>query len=190
MTFRNVLAGLGAALALLITILVISTITTYDGFAASEAAISAQDRNIDVIGGSAYVKSKLSAQVATQYGDLVIEAIETGTSGRYGDDGAQAALLFITEQNPNIDGTVYKEVQRTVESAFTDLQSAQTTKHDMISAYDHQLTTAWGSFVAHQFGFPKIDIEKARQVITTSEMKDARQSGKLSAPTLFEKQAD
>ena len=187
MDISKILLGFGAVIALLIAIVGISTVTTYNGFAKSEAAIQAEDRNIDVIGGSAYVKGKLSAQVATQYGDLVVTAIKAGTEGRYGPDGAKAALLVITEQNPNIDASVYKEVQRTVESAFTDLQTAQTTKNDMIGAYDHQLTTAWGSLVAGTFGFPRIDLEKARQVITTSEMKDARQTGELTAPDLFAK---
>ncbi len=179
------LIGLFAAFGLIVATIGISTVTTYNGFAHSEAAIEAQDRNIDVIGGSAYVKGKLSAQVATQYSDLVIEAIKAGTEGRYGQDGAKAALLFITEQNPNIDGSVYKEVQRTVEAAFTDLQAAQTTKQDMIRSYEGNLHSAWGSVVSGAFGFPRIDLEAAKQVITTSEMKDARQSGELTTPDLF-----
>lgn len=187
MDIKKLLLGLVAIFALLVATIAISTVTTYDGFAKSEAAIEAQDRNIDVIGGSAYVKGKLSAQVASQYGDLVIEAIKAGTEGRYGEGGAKAALLFITEQNPNIDASVYKEVQRTVEAAFTDLQAAQTTKQDMIRSYEGSLHSAWGGAVAGAFGFPRMDLEAAKQVITTKEMKDARQSGELTTPDLFPK---
>ncbi|NBS41293.1 hypothetical protein EBS80_01375 [bacterium] len=175
---------LGTVAAILL-ILGISGVTTYNGFARSEAAISAQDRNIDVIGGSAYVKSKLSAQVAGQYGDLVIKAIDAGTKGRYGQTGASAAMLFIQEQNPDIDGSVYKQVQRTVEAAFTDLQAAQTTKQDMIASYEGNLNSAWGGVIAGVGGFPRMDLEKAKQVITTGEMKDARTTGELMTPNLF-----
>ncbi len=187
MDISKILLGFGAVIALFVIILGISTVTTYDGFAKWEAGIEAQDRNIDVIGGSAYVKGKLSAQVASQYGSLVVDAIKIGAQGRYGADGAKAALLVITEQSPNIDGSVYKEVQRTVEAAFTDLQAAQTTKQDMIRSYEGSLHSAWGGAVAGTFGFPRIDLEKAKQVITTSEMKDARQSGELTTPDLFAK---
>lgn len=183
----KIVYGILAALAAFVLIIGISFVSTYNGFARLEAAIEAQDRNIDVIGGSAYVKGKLSAQVASQYGDLVIEAIKAGTEGRYGEGGAKAALLFITEQNLNIDAAVFTQVQRTVEAAFTDLQAAQTTKQDIIRSYEGELHTAWGGIVAGVCGFPRMDLEKAKQVLTTSEMKEARSTGELSTPDLFAK---
>ena len=181
---KNYILGTLAAFALILAILGISTVTTYDGFAKSEAAIEAQDRNIDVIGGNAYIQSKMSGQISKQYYGTVLEGIKVAQTGRYGENGVDATMLFIHEQNPDISPAVTLQMQRTVESVYTDLSAAQTTKDDMIGVYTHQLNTAWGSTVAHVFGFPRIDLEKAKQVMTTSEMKDARRSGELAVPDL------
>jgi len=158
----------------------------YNQFVRSENFITARHKDLQNVHGMVYQKMETASQPAKQYRDLVITSIEKSMTGRYGDDGVKAALLLITENQPQIDSTVYKELNDIISASFQALQTAQTDKIDAIRVYKDQYQVFPGNIVANLFGFPKMNIEEMEKLIVHSTTSKTFETGVMESPKLFD----
>ncbi len=99
-----------------------------------------------------------SAGVADAYKDAVAEVISGALQNRYGDGGASALLLALTEDNPEVDMTLYKTIQDQIEIGRTTFANAQKLLIDKCVAYTNSLEKFPGNLVYGLMNFPaKVD---------------------------------
>ena len=150
-----------------------------------ENGIKAQDLDMQNVHASIYQQMESQGLVAKQYGKMVIDALDAAISGRYGEGGAKAAMLWIQEQNPNIDPSIMAKLQVTIEAGYNKFESAQRTKIDNVRTYANQLDVFPSNIVASMFGFPRIDMALANRIVTSGTTKQDFSTGELSQPKLF-----
>ena len=86
------------------------------------------------------------SQVAQQYAKSVIAAIDAVMQGRYGDGGAKAVIQLIAEQNPNMDASVFKEIQQSVEVLFSNIETANRQIIDGVRNYKNYYQRQYNGF--------------------------------------------
>jgi len=108
------------------------------------------------------------AQVPEMYTEKLKELYDGTMKGRYGEKGSQALLQFITEQNPNIDASLYKSIQQSIEIFRNEFQQTQNELIAKKQSYETFLrATVTGRFYNMVSDYPKIDLDKFD--IVTSE---------------------
>lgn len=99
-----------------------------------------------------------SVGVTTLQADQMKDLFVSVTEARYGEGGSKAQLQMITEAVPNLDATVYANLQRVIEAGRGDFTQAQTRLSDVKRSY----RTALGEPIQGLFlgfaGYPKIMI--------------------------------
>lgn len=163
---------------------VIMVIGTYNGMIRDENSITAENDKIENEIGAGYRKFQSSNQVANKVGEIYLQAIREGNSGRYGKDGVQGAMIWIKETYPELDATVFKAVQAQIEITFNRIETTQTAKRDKIRVYENRLETFPSNIVASMFGFPRINLEELKQMISSDEAKKAMEDKRLPVPQL------
>ncbi len=155
-----------------------------NGFVRTENRISALDGDMKNVHASIYRQMEAQGVAVDKYGDIVIEAINAGMSGRYGDDGVKGAMLWIHEQNPTIDAAIMLKLQQAIEVGYNKFEAKQREKIDVVRTYKDQLGSFPSNVVASTFGFPRIDMAAAERVISSATTKADFEAGELSAPNL------
>jgi len=107
-----------------------------------------------------------AAQVPTMQRDDLTKVVEAALSARYGEDGSQAVFQFIQEQNPQIDSTVYVQLQRIIEAGRIDFEKAQTKLIDQVRVYETALGSFWGGTWLGIAGYPSIDLDDYNVVLS------------------------
>lgn len=120
--------------------------------------ITKRDDNKNVMAGYS-TKIKEIAQTAHLGTDAQMKLIELANKSRYGDSGSKASVSFITEQNPNIDMSLLKNMQQVIEAERTRFTTVQTEMLDIRRSYKTMLSKPYDSFWLHLAGFPKIDFK-------------------------------
>lgn len=129
--------------------------------------------------------------ILAQYGQKVLEASQVpdmarddlsrvtreAIQGRYGADGSKAIFQAITEQNPQVDAVLYRNIQQIIEGGRNQFQTGQTRLIDQKRAYETALGTFWGGMWMRMAGYPKIDLSKYK-IITTDRASNAFATGK------------
>lgn len=98
------------------------------------------------------------AQVPDMYKEDVIEIYEAALTGRYGENGSQAMFQFLQEQNPQIDASMYTNVQQSMEAGRNQFQNSQTRLIDLKRGYETRLGSFYSGFWLNVAGYPRIDL--------------------------------
>jgi hypothetical protein len=88
-----------------------------------EAQYKQNQSNYDAL----YKKVTETAGVADKYAGDLRKAYDGAMKDRYGDGGSKAVISAITEQNPNLDANVYKQIQQVIEAGRDSFSADQKT---------------------------------------------------------------
>jgi hypothetical protein len=168
-----------------IAFVIISLITFNNSIVTLQEQIEAKHTDNKQVYSSIRIKIEQAGLVANTYSDQVVRAIETAIGSRYGDGGAKGAMLWIKEQNPEIDPATYTKLQQIIESEFTRFESNQTTLLDLGRVYKTKIRKFPGSFLASILGYSKEDMDKYLTVLTTKEAQEDFDTGNMTAPNTF-----
>jgi hypothetical protein len=102
--------------------------------------------------------------------------VTAALEGRYGEDGSRAVFQFIQEQNPQIDSTVYVQLQRIIESGRTEFAAAQTRLVDQRRVYETALGSFWQGTWMSVAGYPRINLEDYA-IVSTARADEAFRTG-------------
>lgn len=144
-----------------------SYVTNYNYGVRAEKAIEARYENLQNILGQYSLRVKEAAQVPGMQTQDLAELFTGALDARYGGDGANAAMLWIQEQNPNLDQSTYLQIQRIIEGGRNKFENAQTEFLDVKREYETSLGLFWKGTLLSVAGFPKIDLDEF--TIVTSE---------------------
>lgn len=121
------------------------------------------------------------AQVPEMAKNDLKELTTAAISGRYGSDGSKAVFQMIKEQNPTIDGTLYRQIQQVIESGRNDFQTAQTHLIDVRRQYETSLGYVWSGFWLKMAGYPHLNLDTEFKPITTERASQVFSTG-IEAP--------
>lgn len=121
-----------------------------------------------------------AAQIPAMQRDDMKDVITAALQGRYGKDGAKAVFQAIQEQNPNIDSTVYIQLQRMIEAGRLEFASAQTKLVDQKRIYETSLGSFWQGTWMSVAGYPKINLADYK-IVSTDRADEAFKTG-IEAP--------
>lgn len=155
-------AGIGIVVMLLITgaVALSSIIGIYNSCVNQEAGLEAQYKQNQNNYDSMYKRVMEVAGITDKYADDFKNIYDGVMKNRYGENGADAVFQMITEQNPQLDASVYKQVQQVIESSresFMKDQKALLDKKQVYVAYLERIPTGP---VARIMGFPRKDLTK------------------------------
>ncbi len=161
----------GAMIALIVgVLLLIIAIPSYISAAnwgnRTEQALLAKVENNENIYGQGVQKVIEIAQVPSMYAADVSKITKEAISGRYGADGSKAVFQMLKEQNPQLDASMYKKIQQTIEAFRNEFQQNQTEMIDMKRNYVTALGNVWQGFWLKIAGYPKTDLSKFAIVTT------------------------
>ena len=128
-----------------------------------ENGIRAQYDNNRNVYDNGWKKVSETAQVPEMATDQLKKLYDTAMTGRYGEDGSRAMLQFIKEQNPTIDGTLFRQIQQAIEAFRNQFQQAQTELVARRQSYQNFLTANTSSRFYNWISggsYPKIDLTK------------------------------
>jgi hypothetical protein len=121
-----------------------------------------------------------AAQVPAMQRDDLTQVVTAALDARYGEEGSQAMFQFIQEQNPNIDSTVYVELQRIIVAGRQDFQNSQTRLIDQKRVYETALGSLWTGTWMGIAGYPNIDLDEY-VIVTNARTEEAFSTGKEEA---------
>ena len=79
------------------------------------------------------------AQVSNEYKDAFTEIYPAIMEGRYSGNGDGSLMKWVTEQNPNFDVSLYKDLMQSIEVLRTEFQKNQERMLDLISIQSFHL---------------------------------------------------
>lgn len=112
------------------------------------------------------------AGVANEYKEAFRENYTAIMEGRYGEDGADSMLLFITESNPEFSPDLYKDVSSAIEVQRTKFANAQNALVDLKREHDTLLRTFPGSMMLA--GRKPVEL----QLVTSTRTEEVFEAGK------------
>ena len=117
-----------------------------------------------------------AAQIPAMQRDDLVAVVTAALDARYGEEGSKAMFQFIQEQNPNIDSSVYTQLQRMIEAGRIDFATAQTRLIDQKRVYETALGSFWQGMWMRVAGYPKINLDDYK-IVTNSRTEEAFKTG-------------
>jgi len=176
-TLMKVLLGLGLLGGITIFSIVGIVISTNNEMINHEQGVIAQYKQNQNNYDNYFKKLQEASQVASMYADDLKSVYDSALKGRYGKDGSKAVLQFIREHNPNLDASVYKQLQQIIESGRDSFEANQTSLLDKKRVYETRLKVFPSNLIAGLLGFPKIDLSKY-DIVTSDETEKAFETKK------------
>lgn len=173
---KAVLITIGVFLVLVVGGGALSYVGAHNKGVSFENRLEAAWENNENILGQYSLKIQEMAQVPGMYANDLKEVVREAMSGRYGEDGSQAVFQWIQEKNPNVDSSMYVEIQREMKVGRNKFEAAQTQLVDVKRAYKDQLDFLWSGFWLRISGFPKVDLDKYK-IITSKHAQETFESG-------------
>lgn len=121
-----------------------------------------------------------AAQIPAMQRDDLAEVVERALDARYGEEGSQAMFQWIQEQNPQIDSTVYVELQRIINAGREDFRVAQTRLIDQKRVYETALGSFWQGTWLRIAGYPQTDLDQF-VIVTNARTEEAFGAGQEEA---------
>lgn len=169
-----ILGGLAGAFVFVIVTLVFGFVGFQNEANRYENGIKAQYTENQNVYDNGWKKVVEVAQVPDKYTNQLKQIYTDTMQGRYGENGSQALLQFIQEQNPQIDATLYRQIQQDVEIFRNDFTQSQRELVSRKQAYANFLNTNTSSRFYNFIGagYPKIDLSKY-DIVTSGKTQDA-----------------
>jgi len=180
-----VLAFLGVLLSLLV-LGVMSYISAYNTGNQLENKLKAEYENNENILAQYSFKVLEASQVPELMRDDLIRITKEAIEGRYGPDGAKAAFMMITEQNPQVSPEIYVKLQQIIEAGRDEFKTGQTRMVDTKRAYQTALGSFWQGMWMGIAGYPKVDLEKYK-IISNAATQETFRTGVEAAPLQLRK---
>lgn len=117
-----------------------------------------------------------AAQIPAIQRDDLVAVVTAALDARYGEEGSKAMFQFIQEQNPNIDSSVYTQLQRMIEAGRIDFATAQTRLIDQKRVYETALGSFWQGMWMRVAGYPKINLDDYK-IVTNARTEEAFKTG-------------
>lgn len=107
-------------------------------------------------------------KVSERYAGDVRKMVEATMSGRYGEDGSQAMMQWIQEQNIPLDASVYKDISQAIRAGRSDFKASQNRVIDTKRSYETKLGNFWSGLWLGIAGYPKIDLADYKIILDQS----------------------
>jgi len=161
----------------LVVILAIKAISFYNTSIGFEEQLSAIHTDTQNVLSKVTKTRKFQGFTVGKYSDDIVRAIDASMSGRYGETGAKGAMLWIKEQNPEIDSSIYKQLNQVIEAGYTEFTDIQTRKLDVVRAYNTYLKSFPNNAFAYVLSFPKRDLDELSKIVTDKHTTKAFETG-------------
>lgn len=123
----------------------VSIISCYFSYNNSEirlrAESEAQRGKIEGVHDKMWKVISQKAQITTEYKDAFAKIYPDIISGRYSGNGDGSLMKWVTEQNPNFDTSLYKDLMQSIEILRTEFQKSQERMLDIIREHTTLCTT-------------------------------------------------
>jgi len=159
---------------------------SYNGAVSQENSIKAQYEQNQNNYSNYFSKLKEAAQVPAMYTEDLEKIYGKLMEGRKGSD--QELFRFIQEASPNVDASLYKNLQALIEAGRDSFQTDQKTLIDKLQIYNVTLETFPGNFLYPMLGFPKINLAEYK-IVTNEETAVAFKTKKAAPIKLREEKA-
>mgnify|MGYP003288421112 CR=1 FL=1 len=133
---------------------------------ALRAKAKAQVGKIEGVHDKMWKVIQQKAQVTTEYKDAFAEIYPEIMSGRYSGENDGSLMKWVTEQNPNFDTSLYKDLSQSIELLRTEFQKSQERMLDLIREH----TTLCNTFPGRWFISNKTPIEYTVVSLTKSKV--------------------
>lgn len=170
-----------AILAVTVGIAAVSYISAYNyGNRTEQLLIAAQTDNKNIL--AQYGQKVMEvAQVPTMYADDVQRVTREAIEGRYGENGSQAMFQWLQEQNPQLDPSLYKQIQQVIEAGRTNFENGQRRQIDIRRQYQTELGSFWSGIWLRIAGYPKINLADF-DIVSTARADRAFETKQEDAP--------
>jgi hypothetical protein len=169
-----------------IAMLAIKAISFYNSSIGYEEQLSAVHTDTQNVFSKATKTMTRQGFTLGKYSKDVISAINASIGGRYGEGGAKSAMLWLKEQNPTMDTTLYKQLNQVIEAGYTEFADIQTRKLEIVRAYNVHLKTFPNVVFASALGFPKRDLAKLSAIVTDKNTNQSFETGEEKMDNPFE----
>ena len=142
----------------------------------AEAGIKAQYSQNQNNYDNMWKRFKEIAAVPEMYANDLKELWSKAMSSRYDKEG-NTMFRWIQEQNPSLDPTVYKQLQRALEAGRNSFEGEQKQLLARKQQYEVLINGNRGLFFNMWFNFPRIELEKY-DIITSDKTEDVFKSKK------------
>lgn len=159
------LIAVGVAILGIIGIVAVSYVSAYNTGNKLENTIKATYEDNQNVLAQYSNRIAEAAQIPAMQRDDLTQVVTAALDARYGEEGSQAMFQFIQEQNPQIDSTVYTQLQRMIEAGRIDFANAQTRLIDQKRVYETALGSFWGGTWLRVAGYPKVDLDEYNIVV-------------------------
>lgn len=134
------------------------------------AQAEAQRGKIEGVHDKMWKVIQQKAQVSNEYKNAFAEIYPAIMEGRYSGDGDGSLMKWVTEQNPNFDTSLYKDLMQSIEVLRSEFQRAQETMLDCIREHSTLCSTYPGRwFISNtsEIEYTVISSTKSKVVMDT-----------------------
>lgn len=143
--------------------------------------VEAQRGKIEGVHDKMWKVISQKAQVSNEYKDAFTEIYPAIMEGRYSGNGDGSLMKWVTEQNPNFDTSLYKDLSQSIELLRTEFQKSQERMLDLIREH----TTLCNAFPGRWFISNKTPIEYT--VVSSTKSKVVMETGLDDDVDIFKK---
>ena len=143
--------------------------------------VEAQRGKIEGVHDKMWKVISQKAQVSNEYKDAFTEIYPAIMEGRYSGNGDGSLMKWVTEQNPNFDTSLYKDLSQSIELLRTEFQKSQERMLDLIREH----TTLCNTFPGRWFISNKTPIEYT--VVSSTKSKVVMETGLDDDVDIFKK---
>ena len=157
------------AVLLALSLVFTTSYVTYNNYGADmDAQLKAEWTNNQQILSSYTLKLREAAHVPDKYQAALKDIVTATFQGRYGDNGSQATMQWIKENNLQFDASMYKQLQQIIESGRNEFKNSQTKLIDLKRQYEAAQNHVWSGIWLKQTGYPKVPLSTYTIIVESS----------------------